>query len=1714
MRSCLLGLGLVVMALAGMSCRDSSAVRGAAGEGAAARESAAGSPETGARPPLPAVNIATGEVSAEEAEALDAALRACAAAPGDPGPLEAFLAANPDGSHALAVRIALSRLYYKRGRLSDVMRNARLAWEAARHATDRTSRALADRAYGDYAEMLAFFGKRESLRELVDSVADREVSPNAAYGFLRARESLVSMERNTAQSHLCGPHSLFCILRAQGADNPDVVFESGVTSTAQGMNFAQVQALADEAGMDLAVARHAAGRSVPVPAVISWKEGHFSAVTRRTADGRLVVEDTMFRQPLRVAPETLLAESSGYFMVPRTALGGEWREVPAAEAATVWGAHTPVRPEEDDKDPCKDAGCGMAVWSVDRLHVDLRLRDTPLLYQPAFGPGVAPTFTYNYLSTNQPAVFDYVHAGPNWNLDYVTFVEGDFSDPDAGIFRFQPNGGGGRHFSPAGSGSYETDSRTLSRLTRESAGSYRIDHRDGSFEIFDVPDLNGGRLFCSSYTDPQGNTVSYQYDAQVRLTAVVDATGNSMTLAYGDPDPLRVTSISDPYGRQAVLTYHPTGQLASITDAIGITSSFTYGDGGFITALDTPYGTTQFDRVDDGQRRTLTITMPNGDRQRFRHYLFGSPAEISQAAPAYPVPAASPLINPAPFGPCTTFYWDRKAMHYHEDDATKAVMHAYQFSEGTRFNTVNVLAAIKPPLENPVFFVYPGQTNPFRAGTLDQAGLTARVLPDGSEQVTVTEYNSLGLPTRQVDPLGRETLTEYAPNDIDVTTVRQKVAGGATETLGEVLGYLNHRPLQVRDAAGELTTFTYNARGQLLTTTDALNRVVSIDYLEGDPDTPGFGMPDQVTSYRVDHVTSFTYDAFERVESITGPDGYSTTHTYDNFDRPLTVAYPDGTQSAFDYLHLDLVRATDREGRRVEHSYDAIRQRTTSRDAEGRQTRFKWCRCGGLEELTDALGRVTRWNLDLQGRLVSKVLPDGRTFSYAYDDVGRRLSRTDPLGQVCSYTYNLDDTVATKDFLNTVNPTAGYTYAYDPHYLRVTSVTDGFGATSYTYHPYNGATHGAGQVATIDGPWANDTCTKTYDALGRLLGDNLQNSPLGFAYDVLGRVDTLTDALGATTYTFDGPTARILTATRPDGLSSACTYKPLAEDFRLASITHSHSSAGVLSSFSHEYSPLGRIMAWTRQRRPGEATQRFDLSYDRVDQLTRAALTDTATGNVLDNFQFRYDQVGNRLSVHRGSALISQDHDVANQLTDAAPGGTTRIEGRINRLATSITVDGQPAAQLADGRFFIDADLNPGLNQLPLVIEEPGGPTTNKTLEIQVDSGEALVYTYDLNGNLTAVAPAATPAQPERTFTWDAGDRLLSVTRHLPGQTLRTEFGYNERSERVERREFTDAVLTEHVRYIWHGNVLRQKRDATGGTVLTTFAPGGELDVAGGNIKRHYLRDHLGSVRNLIDSAGTEIASYDYTPFGERSLIAGTHEAEIGYTGHSYHPPTGLVLALHRAYDPGSGRWLSLDPLGESGGLNLYSFVLNDPVNLVDPDGLNPIGALIGFVEGVARTYVEPLAERAGSYVTLANAGQTSLYGVVPQSAFDHKAALKNGCQDAAIGLAGGKIIQGTGRLLKQCRRAPTTTPKPVKPGSFDDNPPGWNENWDWHSSTRARKGQDGWRWRDEQGGEWRRHSPDKHHPEAHWDYNPNDAWNSPWKNVDDNGNLLLFTSP
>jgi RHS repeat-associated protein len=101
---------------------------------------------------------------------------------------------------------------------------------------------------------------------------------------------------------------------------------------------------------------------------------------------------------------------------------------------------------------------------------------------------------------------------------------------------------------------------------------------------------------------------------------------------------------------------------------------------------------------------------------------------------------------------------------------------------------------------------------------------------------------------------------------------------------------------------------------------------------------------------------------------------------------------------------------------------------------------------------------------------------------------------------------------------------------------------------------------------------------------------------------------------------------------------------------------------------------------------------------------------------------------------------------------------------------------------------------------------------------------------------------------------------------------------------------------------------------------------------------RRKRSERLG-VRELSDGAAAIKARYEYDVYGKRTVVSEDQVADIGFTGHYEHSPSGTTLMLYRAYDASIGRWLSEDPSGFSDGPNRYSYVHNNPPIRIDPSG-------------------------------------------------------------------------------------------------------------------------------------------------------------------------------
>jgi RHS repeat-associated protein len=228
---------------------------------------------------------------------------------------------------------------------------------------------------------------------------------------------------------------------------------------------------------------------------------------------------------------------------------------------------------------------------------------------------------------------------------------------------------------------------------------------------------------------------------------------------------------------------------------------------------------------------------------------------------------------------------------------------------------------------------------------------------------------------------------------------------------------------------------------------------------------------------------------------------------------------------------------------------------------------------------------------------------------------------------------------------------------------------------------------------------------------------------------------------------------------------------------------------------------------------------------------------------------------------------------------------------------------------------------------------------------VTTNNGVAETIGYDLNGNLTNIVTATST----NSYQWDAADRLVSAT----GPTNQSLFTYDGLGRRVQIIEKTNGVAYVTNKFVWDRAQLVEQRDLSGGIVTKRFFGDGE-QISGTNY--YFTRDHLGSIREMLNSSGVIQARYNYDSYGRLTKISGTIDADFGYAGMYVHQASGLLLTFFRAYSADLGRWLSRDPLTEKVGLNLYAYVSNNPINLTDLLGLLSITCQLSF-SGWTTTY-------------------------------------------------------------------------------------------------------------------------------------------------------------
>jgi RHS repeat-associated protein len=208
---------------------------------------------------------------------------------------------------------------------------------------------------------------------------------------------------------------------------------------------------------------------------------------------------------------------------------------------------------------------------------------------------------------------------------------------------------------------------------------------------------------------------------------------------------------------------------------------------------------------------------------------------------------------------------------------------------------------------------------------------------------------------------------------------------------------------------------------------------------------------------------------------------------------------------------------------------------------------------------------------------------------------------------------------------------------------------------------------------------------------------------------------------------------------------------------------------------------------------------------------------------------------------------------------------------------------------------------------------------------------------YDANGNMTS--------DGTHSYAWDARNRLSQIDG---GATA--SFSYDSFGRRVSKN-----ILGVSKNFLYDGSNIVQELS---GTTPTANLLAGSLDEyfsrTDSSGARHSLTDALGSTIALSDSTGSLQTNYTFEPFGNTAVNGSATTNSLAYTGREL-DATGLYFYCARYYNPMLSRFLSEDPIGFDGGVNLYGYVSQSPVNAVDPSGRQEatvIGAEAGCTLG------------------------------------------------------------------------------------------------------------------------------------------------------------------
>ncbi|WAC21093.1 hypothetical protein OVA24_06815 [Luteolibacter sp. SL250] len=732
-------------------------------------------------------------------------------------------------------------------------------------------------------------------------------------------------------------------------------------------------------------------------------------------------------------------------------------------------------------------------------------------------------------------------------------------------------------------------------------------------------------------------------------------------------------------------------------------------------------------------------------------------------------------------------------------------------------------------------------------------------------------------------------------------------------------------------------------------------------------------------------VTRTVYNGVGQVEKMFDTLGRATTYSYVNSTSHgagnlAAITRPDGQTTIYNYTVRGQI---DSIGGTVEYPQS-----------------FTYNEYGDKETLTttSASGSsVTRWEYNAAGLLAAKYYNHGSgdvdKIEYTYDPFGRLEQKEVVGGKVTKYTYNAFGETMTinyggdgngEDVIFTRN-NAGLVAIVNENYEDADGGAMGSGSTAFSYTAgrvsgveYDGGhSYLPGVKLDYETPDPASGLPKGYE----VFNGATSRMEVAYGYDDEGRLASVGSLHGTFSYSYH-PGSGIVAGYTGD-LSGGVVTQTRPVDFqgRVSSVTTRNGSGGMIASVGYSYDLVDRR---TQTRR--EDGTSWSYSYNGRGEVTGALRRNTA-GDAINGLarEYYYDDIGNRNWMKYGGGQTGALTHL--EYTRNGHNQYSKIEYIPSTSATAWMVGRAPAlddvyvnTQLAGRQetwFSHEIGVsNTGgpVNLAVEVTDNLGSPVSSGNLAVPAAS---TIRTYDEAGNL------ASDGMWE--YKWDSENRLreMKATDAATNATfpdLTIEFVYDWQGRRIAKK-VTEGVTVTHKRYLYEGwNVVAEWTlhgssitfnapqtylwglDLSGqqsGDVAQIQGAGGVGGLLAADVRKVSDASALGKVYASYDGNGNILAwsgadgtikqSQDYDSFGNiilKSVDAsgplGGHQGEVDY-GFSTKPlerDCGLIYYGCRYYDPLAGRWSARDPIEELGGVNLYGFVDNAPINSIDYLGM------------------------------------------------------------------------------------------------------------------------------------------------------------------------------